>query len=123
MISEPCVAVTVPLESFGAKVKAFLVVANLKAQGGLTVTEFGELFLALMRLAVEAADALDTAGPLKKEMVLDTLGDLFDEVADKVVPVYLWPIWIIAKPAVRASLLAAASGAIEIVLQLVRKSS
>lgn len=121
MISEPCVAVAVPLETLGAKVKAFLIVASLKAQGGLTLTEFGELFLALMRLAVETADTLDTAGPLKKEMVLDALGQLFDEVADKVVPAYLWPFWIIAKPAVRASLLAAASGAIEIVLQLVRK--
>jgi hypothetical protein len=121
MISEPCIAVTVPLDTLAAKVRAFLVVASLKAQGGLTLSEFGELFLALMRLTIEAADALDTAGPLKKEMVLDALGELFDEVADKMVPTYMWPIWIIAKPAVRASLLAAASGAIEIVLQLVRK--
>lgn len=123
MISAACVSASAPLESLGAKVKAFLTIAGLKSQGGLTVSEFGELFLALMRLAIETADTLDTAGPLKKEMVLDALGELFDELADKVVPLYLWPIWVIAKPAVRAALLAAASGGIEIMLQLVRKSS
>ena len=122
MISEPCIAVAIPLDTLAAKVRAFLVVAELKAQGGLTLSEFGELFLALMRLTIEAADALDTAGPLKKEMVLDALGELFDEVADKLVPVYFWPFWVVLKPAARAALLAAASGAIEIVLQLVRKA-
>jgi hypothetical protein len=123
MYSEPCVAASTPMDSLAAKVKAFVIVASLKAHGGLTLVEFGELFLALMRLAIETVDTLDTAGPLKKEMVLEALGHLFDEVADKAVPIWFWPFWVIAKPAVRASLLAAASGAIEVVLQLVRKNS
>jgi hypothetical protein len=122
MISEPCLAASGPLESVGAKVKAFLVVAGLKAEGGLTMMEFGELFLALMRMTIEAVDTLNAAGAYKKELVLDALGELFDEVADKLVPVYFWPFWVVLKPAARAALLAAASGAIEIVLQLVRKA-
>lgn len=121
MYSEPCVVAAVPLDGITQKVRAFLTIASLKAQGGLTLAEFGELFLALMRLAIETVDTLDTAGPLKKELVLDALGELFDEVADKVVPIYMWPLWVIFKPAVRAILIAAASGAVEIVLQMVRK--
>ena len=76
-----------------------------------------------MRVAIEAADTLSAAGSQKKELVLDALTLLFDEVADKMVPIYLWPIWVVARPAVRASLIAAASGGIEVVLQLVRKAS
>lgn len=123
MFSEPCIAVTGPMGTLAEKAKAFIVVAELKAKDGITVAEFGELFLALMRLCIEVADTLDAAGPDKKQMVLEALGDLFDAVADKLVPLYLWPVWAIAKPAIRASVLAAASGAIEIVLQLVRKQS
>lgn len=123
MFSEPCVVAAVPLGTLAQKVRAFITIASLKAEGGLTVMEFGELFLALMRLAIETADTLDAAGSLKKEMVLDALGELFDEVADKMVPAYMWPLWVIFKSAIRASLLAAASGAIEVVLKMVRKQS
>lgn len=122
-ISEPCVLVAQPLDGLAQKVRGFITVARLKAQDGLTVSEFGELFLALMRVAIEAADALSAAGPQKKALVLDALALLFDEVADKAVPMYLWPVWVVARPALRAAVIAAASGAIEIVLQLVRKQS
>jgi hypothetical protein len=123
LISEPCVQVAAPLDGLAQKVRAFVTVARLKAENGLTVAEFGELFLALMRVAIEAADTLSAAGSQKKELVLDALTLLFDEVADKVVPIYLWPIWVVARPAVRAALIAAASGGIEVVLQLIRKAS
>lgn len=122
-ISEPCVLVSQPLDGLAQKVRGFITIARLKAEDGLTVAEFGELFLALMRVAIEAADAMSAAGSQKKELVLDALTMLFDEVADKMVPVYLWPIWVVARPAVRASVIAAASGGIEVVLQLVRKAS
>lgn len=121
MYSEPCVVATIPLDTLSQKVRAFITIASIKAQDGITVAEFGEVFLALMRLAIETVDTIDAAGSLKKELVLDALGELFDEVADKMVPIYAWPLWVIFKPAVRASLIAAASGAIEIVLKLVRK--
>ena len=121
MISEPCLSVTQPMTTLAEKVKAFIVIATAKAQDGLTVAEFGELFLALMRLAIETVDGLTVPGADKKQMVLDALAQLFDELADRAVPLYMWPIWAIARPAVRAAVLAAASGGIEIVLQMVRK--
>lgn len=123
MISEPCLAGAAPLESLAEKVKAFLVIAELKAKEGLSVAEFGELFLALMRLCIEVADTLPSPGPERKALVLDSLAMLFDAVADKMVPLYAWPAWLIFRPAVRAALLSAASGAIEIVLKLVRSQS
>ena len=123
MYAEAPVAAAEPLQTLGAKVGAFLAVAQVKAQNGLTFSEFGELFLALMRLAIEAADTLNAAGTEKKALVLTALAELFDALADKAVPLYAWPIWVIAKPAVRAAVLAAASGGIEIVLNLVRKAT
>jgi hypothetical protein len=119
--AEPCLVAASPMLTLADKVRAFITIADLKAKEGLTVAEFGELFLALMRLCIEAAEVLDAAGPQKKEMVLEALGMLFDAVADKAIPTYSWPLWILFKPAVRSALLAAASGGIEVVLQLVRK--
>ena len=50
-----------------------------------------------------------------------TIGDLFDAVADKAVPTVLWPVWILARPAVRSLVVSLAAGAVEQVLQLVRR--
>jgi hypothetical protein len=104
------------------KVRAFIAVAQIKAKGGLTVAEFGELFLALMRIAIEAVDALNAAGDQKKALVLEALDDLFEALADKAVPLYAYPFWVIARPAIKAAVMAAASGAIEVVLSWVRRS-
>jgi hypothetical protein len=52
--------------------------------------------------------------------VLEAVAALFDQLADKAVPVVVWPVWILARPAIRALVLAIASGAIEIVLPLTR---
>lgn len=120
MISEPCVSAAAPMLGLADKVQAFFVIADLKAKEGLTVSEFGELFLALMRLTIEAVDAMSAAGDQKKELVLEALGELFDRFADRAVPIYAYPFWVLAKPAFRAALMALASGAIEVVLKLVR---
>ena len=122
MYAEASVSAAGPMLTLGQKVRAFITVAQVKAQKGITFAEFGELFLALMRLAIEAADTLQAPGSDKKAMVLDALAELFDSLADKAVPAYAYPFWLIARPAVRAAVLAAASGAIEIVLSLVRKA-
>jgi hypothetical protein len=119
--SEPCLNAAAPLEGLFEKVRAFIFIADLKAKEGLTVSEFGELFLALMRLCIETAETINAAGSHKKVMVLDALGMLFDAVADRAVPVYAWPLWVIFRPAIRTALLSAASGGIEVILQLVRK--
>jgi hypothetical protein len=104
-----------------AQVAAFLEVAKAKAAGGITWAEFGELLVALLRLSVETLDAvLGMSGSEKKSLVLEAVAALFDTLADKAVPVVVWPVWILARPAIRALVLAIASGAIEIVLPLTR---
>lgn len=121
MFALASVTATGPMGSLAEKVRAFIAVAQIKAKDGLTVAEFGELFVALMRVAIEAVDSLDAAGSKKKELVLEALGELFDALADKAVPVYAYPFWVLARPAVRAVVMAAAAGAIEAVLAVLRR--
>lgn len=110
------------MDGIASRVKAFIAVAEIKAKGGLTIAEFGELFLALMRLCIEAVDALDAAGSQKKALVLEALDELFEALADKAVPLYAYPFWVIARPAIKATVMAAASGSIEVVLSWIRRS-
>jgi hypothetical protein len=123
MISSGPIQATKDLPSLAEKVRAFVAVAKLKAANGLSVSEFGELAIALMRIAVEAADAIPVDGAERKTFVLNAIGLLFDSVADYMVPTLAWPVWIIARPAVRSLVLLAASGAIESILPLVRKAA
>lgn len=122
MYADASVVAAQPMLTLGEKVRAFIAVAQIKAHGGLTFAEFGELFLALMRLAIETVDSLEASGLTKKEFVLEALDELFEALADKAVPLYAYPFWVLARPAVKAAVMAAASGAIEIVLSLVRKA-
>lgn len=109
-----------PFQDIARSVSAYIVAAKLAATDGLTWAEFGELLLGLMRLAIRTADAMNVPGVVKKELVLEAVASLFDSVADRAVPAVAWPIWILAKPAVRQLVLALASGAIEQLLPLVR---
>lgn len=122
MISSGPVQATLDLPSLAEKVRAFVAIAKVKAKDGLTVSEFGELAVALLRIAIDAADAIPVGGAERKEFVLNAVALLFDTVADKCVPIVAWPIWVIVKPAVRSLVLLAASGAIESLLPLVRMS-
>lgn len=120
MISEaPAIAARDQL-GFEDKLSAFLAIARLKAYGGITVAEFGELLIAAMRMAVAAVDALPTDGAAKKAMVLSAVGVVFDSLADYAVPSLAYPFWIVARPAVRSLVLMFADGAIESLLPLVR---
>jgi len=125
MISDFPVAMATPMPTLVTKVREFIAsaIAASRDKNGLTWTEFGELLIALLRLTIAAVDAYGlTTGEEKKQMVMDAAGQLFDAVADKAVPVYLWPIWLVARPAVRSLVLALASGAVEIVLPMVRSA-
>jgi hypothetical protein len=98
--------------------------ARLKASNGLTVAEFGSLSVAVLRLAVAGLDTITTLdGPTKKAWALSCVGSLFDSVADACVPALAWPFWWLAKPAIRALVLAAAGGALEQILQLTRAAA
>jgi hypothetical protein len=123
MISSAPLQAAYDLVSLAEKVRAFVATAKVKAAGGITVSEFGELAVALMRVAIEAADAIPVEGAERKQFVLNAVGLLFDTLADKAIPALAWPVWIILKPAARQLLLLVASGAIESLLPLVRKAA
>ena len=112
-----------PAAKLQADVAAFLADARLKAQGGFTVVEFGSLTVSLLRLCVEGLDAIPTDGAAKKAWALGIIGTLFDTVAGYAVPLPLKPVWFVAKPLVRQLVLAAASGALEQILQLSRAAA
>lgn len=121
MISAAPLQAAGDLLSLAEKVKAFVAIAKVKAANGLTVPEFAELAVALLRVAIDAADSIPVDGASRKVFVLNAVALLFDTVADKCVPFVAWPIWVIVRPAVRQLVLLAASGAIESLLPIVRK--
>lgn len=122
MISSAPVAAATSLDSgLLSKVHAFVETAKSSAADGLTWVEFGDLMLALLRLVVSALDSVKSmTGSEKKAFALEAVGSLFDAVADYAVPVSVYPIWLVARPAVRVLVLAIASGSLEQVLPLVR---
>lgn len=105
------------------KISAFIAVARVKARDGLTVAEFGELTVSLMRIVIAAVDVLAIDGSRRKEVVLEAVAALFDAVADRAVPTLAWPVWLIVRPTVRQLVLLAAAGAVESLLPLVRIAS
>lgn len=108
-------------EQLQAAVLGFVSGCREKARGGLTVAEFGSLVVELLRLVVAGLETISTLdGPAKKAWALSCVAALFDAVADACVPVLARPVWWIVRPTVRALVLAAAGGALEQVLTLVR---
>lgn len=104
------------------KVAAFISAAKVVAADGITWQEFGELAVSLLRLSIDWVDVAALPGPEKKLVVLASVAALFDALADKAVPAYAYPLWVLVRPAVRSLLLALASGAVESLLPLVRAS-
>jgi hypothetical protein len=103
------------------KITTYIASAKVAAADGLTWSEFGELLLALLRIVVSALDSVATlSGKEKKALALDAVARLFDAVADYAVPAASYPIWLVARPAVRSLVLALAGGVIEQLLPLVR---
>jgi hypothetical protein len=94
-------------------VTAYLAAAREAAADGLTWQEFGELLVGLLRLAISTAEILQAPGAVKKALVMESVEALFDSLADRCVPAYAYPLWLVARPAVRQLVLALASGAIE----------
>jgi len=103
------------------KVGRFINKARQVAAGGITWSQFGELLIGLLRVAVEVLDHVgNLTGAEKKEIVLHAAGRLFDVVAGQAVPAALYPVWLLVRSPVRSLVLALASGAIEQILPLVR---
>lgn len=102
------------------KIKAYVVTAKGLAEDGLSVADFTELTVGLIRIVIDTLDTVPAEGVEKKAWTLAAVGMLYDEVADKLVPVWLWPVWMIVRAPVRELVLLAAAGAIEQLLPLVR---
>lgn len=123
MTAERPLAQAASVVDLAGKVSAFIDAVRADATDGLTWVEFGELMIGLLRLVTQTLDAtMSLTGPEKKELSMEAVAVFFDTFADRCVPLVAWPIWLLAKPAVRALVLALASGAIEQVLSLVRLS-
>ena len=122
MISSAPVTATQDLPKVGDKIKAFIAKARERAADGLTVSEFAELTVALLRVVMAAVDSLPDDGDQKKKWVLNAVAMLFDALADKAVPAMAWPIWLVVRGSVRSLVLMAASGAIESLLPLIRRT-
>ena len=100
--------------------RQYIEAAKAAAADGLTVSEFGFLVTGLLRLIVAGIDSIPMEGVAKKSYVLDCVDLLFEAVADKLVPAWLWPFWFVARTNVKSIVLAVAAGAIEQLLPLVR---
>ena len=103
------------------RVTVFISAAREASRDGITWGEFGELTVALLRLSIATLEQVSTlSGAEKKEIALEAVAALFDTVADKAVPLTVYPLYMLARPAVRSLVLALASGAVEGLLPLVR---
>lgn len=121
MFSDQAVVAAEKVDYLGPKILAFLDQASELAKDGLSWTEFGELLLAVIRISVTTLDDVrQMTGAEKKELVLEAVAALFDRLADKAVPQVVYPLWLLAKPSIRSLILALSSGAVEIVLPMVR---
>jgi len=121
MITEAPVSAALKFTDLESQVRAFLATARVASIGGLTWAEFGELSLALLKLTTFTLDSISgLTGQEKKDLAIEAVAALFDQLADKAVPLAAWPIWILVKPAIRSLVLAMAAGSIEQLLPLVR---
>lgn len=100
--------------------KKYIELARSSAADGLTISEFGFLVTGLLKLVVAGIDSVPMDGAAKKQYVLDCVDLLFEAVADKLIPVWLYPFWMVARSNFKAIVLAAAAGAIEQLLPLIR---
>ena len=104
-------------------VEEFILRAKNLSKDGLTVAEFGHLFVDIMRLTIAAIDSIPIENSEKKVFVVQSVAILFDTVADKCIPLYVKPIWYLVKPAIRSLLLSVADGAVEGMLPMLREKT
>jgi hypothetical protein len=122
-VSEPAIAAANQEPGLAEKVSAYVTRARELASDGLSVADFAELATSLLRLAVAALDSIPADGEQKKLWAVAAVASLFDAVADKCVPMYALPFWVILRPAIRSVVLLAAGGVVQSLLPLVRAST
>jgi hypothetical protein len=120
MISSAPTTIAGNLFDLEQKVRAFVGAAMSAAARGLTVSDFAELTVSLLRIVISTADTLPADNADKKAWCIQAVADLFDAVANFAVPRPMIPIWWAIRPAVRNLVLLAAGGTVESLLPLVR---
>lgn len=105
------------------RVKAFILDAQERAGDGITISDFAEIAVDLIRLVIATLDTIPAENSEKKQWAIAAVAMLFDELADKCVPVVAWPVWMIVRPAVRQIVILAASGLIEGMIPIVRAAT
>jgi hypothetical protein len=117
------VAIGDNLHAVVTQISAFLSAARTQAAAGMTWQRFGQLLIDLLHQAVTGLDHISgLSGPEKKTLVLTAVASLFDSVADRCVPLTMYPFWTIIRPATRTLVLAIASGAVESLLPITRSA-
>lgn len=102
---------------FRAQIEAFVAQAKQLAADGLSWAEAAQLVVALIHLAVAAAEDLANSGDQKKAFVLEAVGFLYDTIAPFVVlPIWLAPFRPVIRSVLRPLVLQLADGAIEAVV-------
>jgi hypothetical protein len=119
-ITEAAVAAADSPKILSEKVMLFVQTAKGLAVDGLSLSDFGELLIALLRLCVSFLDSIPETGEAKKAYAMEAVALLYDELIDKIIPIWAWPVWIMLRPVARPLVMALASGAIESLLPLVR---
>jgi hypothetical protein len=119
-ITEAAVAAADSPKILSEKVMLFVQTAKGLAVDGLSLSDFGELLIALLRLCVSFLDSIPETGEAKKAYAMEAVALLYDELIDKIVPIWAWPVWMMLRPVARPLVMALASGAIESLLPLVR---
>lgn len=120
MVSDSAIAVANEEPGLAEKVKAYVLHAKALAKDGISVSDFAELATSLLRLAVSALDSIPADGEQKKLWAVAAVASLFDAVADKCVPIYFVPFWVVSRSTVRAIVLLAAGGVVQSLLPIVR---
>jgi hypothetical protein len=105
------------------KVKGFILDAQERAADGITIGDFAEIAIDLLRIVIATLDTIPATNAEKKAWAVAAVAMLFDELADKCVPVVVWPVWMIVRPAARQLLILAAGGLIEGLLPIVRAAA
>jgi len=120
MISSSPTTIANNLYDLEQRIQAFVGAAMSAAAKGLSVADFAELSVSLLRIVIATADSLPADNSEKKSWCVQAVADLFDAVAVLAVPKTFLPIWWAIRPAVRNLVLLAAGGAVEALLPLVR---
>ena len=116
------IAVAEDATGLNQKLAAYIEVARQKVSDGLTVSELAELVLGALRLSIAAVDDLYAPGADKKATVVEMAATVFDQFADRVIPLPLRPVWWVFRPAARSLVCSLAAGAVEVLLPLIRSA-